>query len=92
VQAEKRVALLIGNNAYQNIPTLKAAVNDARSLAGVPRKLNFLVFVAENQSRGSVSEAGYGGAVEKIENDAQQRLTGGEQERTRGRFRLRLKA
>jgi hypothetical protein len=33
VQAEKRVALLIGNNAYQNVPTLKTAVNDARSLA-----------------------------------------------------------
>jgi hypothetical protein len=23
VQAEKRVALLVGNNAYQNVPTLK---------------------------------------------------------------------
>ena len=57
VQAEKRVALLIGNNAYQNVPTLKTAVNDARSLAGVLRKLNFLVFVAENQSRRSMSEA-----------------------------------
>src|SRR5262245_32501768 len=57
VQAEKRVALLIGNNAYQNVPALKTAVNDARTLAGVLRKLNFLVFVAENQSRRSMSEA-----------------------------------
>jgi hypothetical protein len=57
VQAEKRVALLVGNNAYQNVPTLKTAVNDARTLAGVLRKLNFIVFVAENQSRRSMSEA-----------------------------------
>jgi len=57
VRAEKRVALLIGNNAYQNVPALKTAVNDARTLAGVLRKLNFLVFVAENQSRHSMSEA-----------------------------------
>jgi hypothetical protein len=40
VQAEKREALLIGNNAYQNVPTLKTAVNDVRALAGVLRKLN----------------------------------------------------
>jgi hypothetical protein len=57
VQAEKRVALLIGNNAYQNVPALKTAVNDARTLAGVLRKLNFSAFVAENQSRRSMSEA-----------------------------------
>jgi Caspase domain len=56
-RAEKRVALLIGNNAYQNVPALKTAVNDARSLAGVLRKLNFTVVVAENQSRHSMSEA-----------------------------------
>ena len=57
VQAEKRVALLVGNNAYQNVPALKTAINDARTLASVLRKLNFLVFVAENQSRHSMSEA-----------------------------------
>ena len=57
VQAEKRVALLIGNNAYQNVPALKTAVNDARALGGVLRKLNFSVVVAENQSRRGMSEA-----------------------------------
>ncbi len=57
VRAEKRVALLIGNNAYQSVPALKTAVNDARVLASVLRKLNFTVVVAENQSRRSMSEA-----------------------------------
>jgi hypothetical protein len=47
VRAEKRAALLIGNSAYQSVPTLKTAVNDAHTLAGVLRKLNFIVFVAD---------------------------------------------
>jgi hypothetical protein len=41
-QAEKCVALLIGNNAYHNVLPLKTAINDARTLAGVLRKLNFV--------------------------------------------------
>jgi uncharacterized caspase-like protein len=57
VQAEKRVALLIGNNAYQDVVSLRTAGNDARTLADVLRKLNFSVFVAENVSRRSMSEA-----------------------------------
>src|SRR6516162_9609505 len=56
-RAEKRVALLIGNNAYHNVVSLNTAVNDARTLAGVLRKLNFSVLIAENQSRRSMSEA-----------------------------------
>jgi uncharacterized caspase-like protein len=56
-QAEKRVALLIGNDAYHNVLPLKTAINDARTLAGALRKLNFSVLVAENQSRRSMSEA-----------------------------------
>jgi hypothetical protein len=55
--AQKRVALLVGNNAYQNVPTLKTAVNDAHALAEVLRKLNFSVVIAENQSRRAMSES-----------------------------------
>jgi Caspase domain len=47
-QAEKRVALLIGNNAYHKVLPLKTAINDARPLAGVLRKLNLSVFIAQN--------------------------------------------
>jgi hypothetical protein len=56
VLAQKRVALLVGNNAYQNVPALKTAVNDAHALGDVLRKLNFSVVIAENQSRGAMSE------------------------------------
>jgi uncharacterized caspase-like protein len=54
--AQKRVALLVGNNAYQNVPVLKTAINDARALGDALRKLNFSVVVAENQSRRAMSE------------------------------------
>jgi hypothetical protein len=56
-QAQKLVALLVGNNAYQNVIALKRPSNDAHTLAEVLRKLNFSVFVAENLSRRGMSEA-----------------------------------
>ena len=31
--AEKRVALVVGNNDYKNVPKLQKAVNDARTMA-----------------------------------------------------------
>ena len=55
--AGKRVALLIGNNAYQNIPRLQTAVNDARAVGAALRGLGFSVILAENQSRRAMSEA-----------------------------------
>jgi uncharacterized caspase-like protein len=55
--AQKRVALLIGNNAYQNVPVLRTAINDAHALADMLRKLNFSVVIAENQSRRAMSES-----------------------------------
>jgi hypothetical protein len=55
--AEKRVALLIGNNAYESAPKLQTAVNDARAVAAGLRDLGFSVSVAENQSRRAMSEA-----------------------------------
>ena len=32
--AEKRVALVVGNNDYRNVPKLLKAVNDARTMYG----------------------------------------------------------
>jgi uncharacterized caspase-like protein len=56
-RAEKRVALLVGNNAYQNVPRLQTAVNDARAVGTALRGLGFTVILAENQSRRAMSEA-----------------------------------
>lgn len=56
-QAAKRVALLVGNGAYENVPRLQTAVNDARALGGALRRLGFSVTIAENQSRRALSEA-----------------------------------
>ena len=49
-QAEKRVALVIGNNDYKNIPKLQKAVNDARTMGDALKQLGFTVMVAENQT------------------------------------------
>jgi Caspase domain len=56
-QAQKRVALLVGNNGYENVPRLDTAINDARALGETLRKLGFRVLVGEDQSRRSMSEA-----------------------------------
>lgn len=55
-QAAKRIALVIGNDRYTNIPSLKKAVNDARAMNDTLRKLGFTVLVAENQNRKGLSE------------------------------------
>lgn len=54
--AEKRVALVIGNNDYRNVPKLQKAVNDARTMGDTLKQLGFTVMVAENQSRQAFSE------------------------------------
>jgi hypothetical protein len=56
-QAEKRVALLVGNNGYENVPRLDTAINDAHALGARLKKLGFEVFVGEDQSQRSMSEA-----------------------------------
>ncbi len=43
IPTEKRVALVIGNGAYQNAPTLDNAAFDARAVAEAFRKLGFQV-------------------------------------------------
>src|ERR1700743_2231906 len=46
--AGKRVALVLGNSAYQNVPQLTNPVNDARLMAETFRKAGFDVVVARN--------------------------------------------
>ena len=53
--AEKRVALVIGNNDYRNIPALRKAVNDARVMGDTLKQLGFNVLFAENQTRKAFS-------------------------------------
>jgi uncharacterized caspase-like protein len=54
--AEKRVALVIGNNDYRNVPKLQKAVNDARTMSDTLRQLGFNVMVAENLNRQQFSQ------------------------------------
>src|SRR5262249_18344099 len=49
--AEKRVALVMGNDAYKNVPSLKKAVNDAHTMGDTLKGLGFQVLTAENQTR-----------------------------------------
>src|SRR5205807_4404817 len=49
--AEKRVALVMGNDAYKNVPSLKKAVNDAHTMGDTLRGIGFKVLTAENQTR-----------------------------------------
>src|ERR1700761_1018161 len=55
-EAAKRVALVIGNNDYKNVPKLQKAVNDARTMGETLKQLGFTVMVAENQNRQAFSE------------------------------------
>jgi hypothetical protein len=54
--AQKRVALVIGNNDYRNVPKLQKAVNDARTMGDTLKQLGFSVMVAENQTRQAFSQ------------------------------------
>src|SRR4051812_49764256 len=54
--AAKRVALVIGNNDYRNVPKLLKAVNDARTMGDTLKQLGFTVMVAENQNRQAFSQ------------------------------------
>ncbi len=56
-QAESRVALVIGNGAYQNAEALKNPMNDARAMAKVLREAGFDVILRENASRRGMTEA-----------------------------------
>jgi hypothetical protein len=55
--AGKRVALVIGNNDYENVPKLHKASNDAQSIAQELAKLGFKVVSAKNVGRRAMSRA-----------------------------------
>lgn len=48
VEADRRVALLIGNSAYWHAPVLKNAANDADDMAGVLGRKGFEVILRKN--------------------------------------------
>lgn len=55
--AERRVALVIGNNDYQNIVKLEKAVNDANSVAAELRKVGFEVQAFNNVGQKKMNQA-----------------------------------
>ncbi len=55
--AGERVALVIGNDAYQHARPLKAAVNDAAAVAATLKKLGFDTFSVSNTSLEQMIEA-----------------------------------
>src|ERR1700675_4584294 len=55
-EAAKRVALVVGNNDYRNVPKLQKAVNDARTMGDTLKQLGFTVMVTENQNRQAFSQ------------------------------------
>jgi len=58
-EKEIRVALVVGNSAYQNAEALKNPVNDARAMAKVLRDAGFEVMERENLTRRAFVEALY---------------------------------
>lgn len=50
-EAAKRLAFVVGNDAYTALPKLKKAVNDARAITAVLKDIGFQVMGGENWSR-----------------------------------------
>ncbi|MBF0286057.1 MAG: SUMF1/EgtB/PvdO family nonheme iron enzyme [Magnetococcales bacterium] len=57
VWAEKRVALVMGNNAYRNVPALNKAVNDAQAMDRELKALGFEVILKTDASRKDMNRA-----------------------------------
>lgn len=55
-QAERRVALVVGNGQYQNAGVLRNPVNDARSVAQSLQRLGFTVLLRENRSQREMAQ------------------------------------
>lgn len=53
----RRVALVIGNDTYENVTSLMKARNDARAMAGSLKSLGFDVVEAEDLGRRAISRA-----------------------------------
>jgi hypothetical protein len=56
-QADKRVALVIGNSAYKNAPVLLNPKNDAEDIAKSLRDLDFFTIVATDLDRAGMNDA-----------------------------------
>lgn len=63
--AEKRVALVIGNDSYQEVPKLEKAANDARAVGAQLKKVGFEVMSFTNLNRREMNQA-IGQFVEKV--------------------------
>jgi Caspase domain len=57
IQSERRVALVIGNGAYQYTTTLKNPVNDAQDIASVLKELRFQVILKTDAHLEAMAEA-----------------------------------
>lgn len=55
-QAERRVALVVGNGAYENAGPLRNPVNDARAVAQSLQRLGFDVMLRENRSQREMAQ------------------------------------
>lgn len=55
-QAERRVALVVGNGAYENAGVLRNPVNDARAVAQSLQRLGFNVMLRENRSQREMAQ------------------------------------
>ncbi len=54
---ERRVALVIGNNDYQNLPKLEKAVNDANAVAAELKRVGFEVVAYNNIGQKKMNQA-----------------------------------
>lgn len=59
VQNQKRVALVIGNSAYQNVAPLRNASNDAKLMTDVLKDLGFEVITAIDADRNAMRDKVY---------------------------------
>jgi hypothetical protein len=59
--AEKRVALVVGNSNYQNVPRLNNPTNDARLMADTLRSIGFAI--VGNQAQLDLDKIGFDNAV-----------------------------
>lgn len=57
VAAERRVALVIGNNDYQSVPKLEKAVNDAQAVSQALSKIGFEVMYLPNAGQKKMNQA-----------------------------------
>jgi hypothetical protein len=55
-QAERRVALIIGNGAYEHVGPLRNPVNDARAMAQTLSRMGFDVLLRENRNEDQVKQ------------------------------------